>query len=70
VIAIREKRFAHARVFYRRHPEVGDTGTILEVYSAPELAYEVECSDPADGSTIWLAAMYPDELELAVGTGR
>ena len=64
VIAIREKRFARAQIGYRRHPEVGDTGTILEVYTAPELAYEVECSDAADGFTIWLEAMYPQELEL------
>lgn len=25
-------------------------------------AFEVECSDPSTGITIWLEAMYPDEL--------
>jgi len=34
---------------------------ILEVYAD---AYEVECSD-SDGSTVWLEAMYPDEMESA-----
>jgi hypothetical protein len=43
---------------------VGDVGTILEVYETPELAFEVECSDPGSGITIWLEAIYPEELEL------
>jgi hypothetical protein len=59
VTAIRDDRFADIEVFDKRAPMVGDVGTILEVYAD---AYEVECSD-SDGSTIWLAAMYPDELE-------
>jgi hypothetical protein len=63
VIAVREDRFAGEKVFYRRSPEVGDIGTIIETYVRPELAYEVECSDPASGETIWLDAMYPDEVE-------
>ena len=61
VTAIRSDRFAGAEVFDKRAPIVGDVGTILEVYAA---AYEVECSD-LDGSTIWLEAMYPDEIESA-----
>ena len=63
VVAIREDRFAHEKVFYRRHPHVGDVGTVLETYTSPDLAYEVECSDPDSGETIWLDAMYPDEIE-------
>jgi len=58
VIAIRGSRFADDEGFDKRAPRVGDVGTILEVYAD---AYEVECSD-SDGSTIWLTAMYPDEL--------
>ena len=58
VTAIRSGRFAGEDVFYKRAPIVGDVGTILEVYAD---AYEVECSD-SDGSSIWLGAMYPDEL--------
>ena len=33
-------------------------------YTAPELAYEVECVDPMTGETLWLSAMFPDELEV------
>jgi hypothetical protein len=61
VAAIRGNRFAGAVIFDKRAPMVGDVGTILEVYAD---AFEVECSD-SDGSTIWLTAMYPDELESA-----
>lgn len=57
-IAVRDNRFASDEGFDKRAPLVGDVGTILEVYAD---AYEVECSD-LDGSTIWLAAMFPDEL--------
>ena len=59
VTATRGDRFTGAEVFDKRAPLVGDAGTILEVYAD---AYEVECSD-SGGSTIWLAAMYPDELK-------
>ena len=59
VTAIRGERFVGAEVFDKRAPAVGDVGTILEVYAD---AYEVECSD-SDGSTIWLEAMYSDEIE-------
>lgn len=58
VIAIRGDRFAGQELFDKRAPVVGDVGAILEVYDD---AYEVECSD-VDGSTLWLTAMYPDEL--------
>lgn len=63
VVAIRGDRFTGRKVFYSRHPRVGDTGAVLDVYEKPALAYEVECSDPATGTTIWLEAMYPDEIE-------
>lgn len=64
VVAIRGDRFAQAQVFHQRLPKLGDMGAILDVYASPHEAYEVECSDPASGFTIWLQAMYPDELEL------
>jgi hypothetical protein len=63
VTAIREDRFAGKQAFHSRLPKLGDTGTILEVYASPEPAYEVECSDPRSGATLWLEAMYPDEIE-------
>lgn len=63
VVAIRDSRFIGAEVFYERLPRIGDIGTILEIYSKPEVGYEVECSEPSTGFTIWLDAMYPDEIE-------
>jgi hypothetical protein len=59
VAAIRDDRFTRERPQYQRHPQVGDEGTILEVYND---AFEVECSDET-GNTIWLAAMFRDELQ-------
>jgi hypothetical protein len=58
VTAIRGHRFEGKQVFYKPTPLVGDIGTVLEVY---EDACEVECSD-SGGTTIWLEAMYTDEL--------
>jgi hypothetical protein len=58
VAAIRDDRFVGEVHFDKRSPVVGDVGMILEVYAD---AYEVECSD-SDGTTLWLAAMYSDEL--------
>ena len=63
VVKIRENRFAGERIFYRRQPQVGDIATVVEIFTSPELAYEVECSDQVTGETLWLDAMYPDELE-------
>lgn len=60
VAAIRPDRFAGERPQFERHPQVGDVGTILEVHGD---AFEVECSEPGTGITIWLEAMYPDELQ-------
>lgn len=67
VASIRADRFAEASVANQRPPAVGDKGTILEVYESPEPAYEVECCDPSTGVTIWLEAMYPEELKHAGG---
>nr|WP_295784066.1 hypothetical protein [Rhodoferax sp.] len=64
VVSLRENRPFHPSITNLRAPEVGDIGMILEVYTQPEAAYEVECSDPATGVTKWLEAMYPDEIEL------
>jgi hypothetical protein len=64
VVLLRGNRTFSASVANLRAPEVGDIGTILEVYTQPEVAYEVECSDSGTGRTIWLEAMYPEEIEL------
>ena len=60
VAAIRGDRFSSERPGFQRHPQVGDEGTILEVYSD---AFEVECCERSTGVTIWLEAMFPDELQ-------
>ena len=61
VTLIRDDRFAALPIYYRRHPEVGDVAVIVETHQAGH-AYEVECSDPSNGETLWLDAMYIDEL--------
>jgi hypothetical protein len=61
VTAIRDDRFATLPIHYRRHPEVGDVAVIVHTHQA-DYAYEVECSDASSGETLWLDAMYIDEL--------
>ncbi|WP_281556009.1 hypothetical protein [Thalassomonas sp. RHCl1] len=51
--------------FNQRAPQVGDIATIVEIYSDPCLAYDLECSD-GDGITIWLLAVTPDEMLFEV----
>ncbi len=68
VKAIRDTRFVGTSAHYERVPQIGDVGAVLELYSEPELGYEIECSNPANGFTIWLEAMYPDEIERVGGT--
>lgn len=62
VASIRDSRFANDRPGFQRHPQVGDVGTILEVYGD---AFEVECCERETGVTIWLEAMFPDEIHAA-----
>jgi len=61
-MAIRDNRFAAQPIPYDRHPKVGDIAVIIETHE-PGYAYEVECSDPANGRTIWLETMFNDELQ-------
>ncbi len=61
VAAIRDDRFATLPIDYRRHPVVGDVAVIVHTHEE-EYVYEVECSDPSNGETLWLDAMYVDEL--------
>ena len=60
VVALRDSRFASEPPHFKRHPQVGDVGTILEVYDG---AFEVECSERETGVTIWLEPMFPEELQ-------
>lgn len=64
VVSLRGNRNFRASVANLRAPEIGDVGTILEVYTQPEVACEVECSDPGTGISSWLEAMYPEEIEV------
>ena len=68
VTAIRDARFDNQAAQFQRHPSVGDVGTVLEVYTNPELGFEVECSDSKTGKTVWLEAMYASEIELVANT--
>ena len=68
VVQIRDNRFAETEVWFSRHPAVGDHGYVVEIYESRdgvEGGYEVECSDPTTGETLWLDVMYENELELA-----
>lgn len=59
---IRDSRFSDRTPSFVRHPKVGDTGFIVEIYTSPTPAYEVECCQ-SNGETIWLEPMYPDEID-------
>jgi len=47
--------FSHAQVL------AGDLGTIVEIYTSPQLAYEVEFVNP-DGTTRALLTLSPDQV--------
>ncbi len=51
--------------FNLRAPKVGDIATIVEIYSSPCLAYEVECADDA-GITQWLITFKPTEIGMVL----
>jgi len=51
--------------FDKRHPQVGDEATIVEVYESPTLGYELECSDK-NGVTEWLVTFSPEDAEFDV----
>ena len=63
VVNLRQCRDKNLYIHDVRPPKIGDIAYIIEIYTIPELAYEVECSD-IDGSTVWLSVMFPDEIEV------
>jgi hypothetical protein len=69
VVSLRDDRFSKATPGFVRHPQIGDVGAIVEVYSLPELGFEVECVESSTGATLWLETMYPSEL-APVATGH
>lgn len=60
VVKIRGDRFTKQHSQFQRYPRVGDIGTILEVYRD---LFKVMCSWQATVFTIWLEAMFSDELQ-------
>jgi hypothetical protein len=67
VVQIRDNRFDDTNVWFARRPVVGDLGYVLEVYEGRdgvEGGYEIECSDPSTGETLWLDVMFENELEF------
>ena len=52
--------------FNQRPPQVGDTGTLLDILQASGSSdgYVVECSG-SDGVTVWLGVFSAEELESA-----
>ncbi len=49
--------------FDLRAPKIGNIAAIVEIYTNPTLAYELECSDQ-DGITQWLIAFGPEEIVM------
>lgn len=55
------KEFRHSeQSFGSRAPQVGDVGTIVDVY---EGAFDIECSY-VNGVTIWLELFEPNDADL------
>lgn len=48
-------------VWITRQVLAGDLGTIVEIYTEPQLAYDVECVN-ADGSTRALVTLAPEQV--------
>ena len=47
----------------RRFPQVGDIGTIVEIYGQPPQTFTVECVKEDDGDSYWLCDFVASELE-------
>jgi len=62
VVRVPSRQNASWRGVGDRLPRVGETGTVVEVYTEPHEAYSVEAV-LADGRTEWLVDFLPDELE-------
>lgn len=56
-----KKEFKHSELsFGSRTPQVGDVGTIVDVYDG---AFDIECSDE-NGVIIWLELFEPYDADL------
>lgn len=68
---VRVKRLLHPEInrdgwkINQRSPEIGDTGTIVEILHAPNLPihYVVECANKGNGTSIWVSEFEADEIE-------
>lgn len=50
----------------RRLPRIGDFATVVEVYRLPSIGYELECSNPDDGTNEWLITFSPEDAEFEI----
>jgi hypothetical protein len=66
IVAIHDPAALEPSTFDERPPRIGDTATIVEIYTDPP-GYELECSSRDDGRTLWLMAFAPDAIELERG---
>jgi hypothetical protein len=57
------KNIIKGNVELTRVPQVGDVGTIVDIYQSPREGYSVECT--TDKGTLWLDDFLPEELESA-----
>ncbi|MDC9520303.1 hypothetical protein PSH55_04080 [Pseudoalteromonas sp. Angola-31] len=60
VISLNKKFIYSEKSFGSRAPQVGDVGTIVEVYDG---AFDIECCD-VNGVTIWLEIFEPSDGDL------
>lgn len=66
VIRLRNDRFQGEAGRLWASPKIGDHGTVVEVHVTPGQGYQVEAVD-ASARTVWVAALYPDELAPVSG---
>lgn len=54
------------RGFDRRLPRIGDLAAVVEVYRLPSIGYELECSNPDDGTNEWLITFSPEDADFEI----
>ena len=62
IVSLQDHRFDDAVPDGKPRPRVGDFGIIVGVVDGPCRAFDVECSNPGDGTTRWREIMFPSEL--------
>lgn len=52
--------------FDRRLPRIGDLAAVVEVYHSPSIGYELECSNPDDGTNEWMITFSPEDADFEI----